>query len=189
MMNLVTWFDIIVIALVVILGIKGLINGFVKEIFGLIGLIGGVVVASRNATLVGGLISDHIYKLNESSSFFFGFLATLVIFWVVCLVAGNLVSKMLTFSGLGFLDRILGFFIGSAKIFLVFAIFAAIISNINILSQKIEPYFDGSKVYPLLLSSGKFIMNVDINQTKQEILDMTGTDNNVSDTNESIKEK
>ncbi|MFW5625078.1 MAG: CvpA family protein, partial [Campylobacter hyointestinalis] len=116
-------------------------------------------------------------------------LATLVIFWVVCLVAGNLVSKMLTFSGLGFLDRILGFFIGSAKIFLVFAIFAAIISNINILSQKIEPYFDGSKVYPLLLSSGKFIMNVDINQTKQEILDMTGTDNNVSDTNESIKEK
>ena len=47
MMDLVTWFDIIVIALVLILGVKGIINGLIKETFGLIGLIGGLVVASR----------------------------------------------------------------------------------------------------------------------------------------------
>ncbi|ALV24851.1 putative membrane protein, CvpA family [Campylobacter iguaniorum] len=179
-MDLITWFDIIVIALVVILGIKGIINGLVKEVFGLIGLIGGVIIASRNANLVGQLISDNIYKLSESSSFFFGFLATLVIFWLLCLLVGNLFSKMLSMSGFGFIDKILGFFVGSAKIFLVFSIFAAIVSNISILSQKVEPYFENSKVYPVLLASGKFIMNVDLNKTKQEVeqrLDIP-TDNN-----------
>ena len=35
-MDFITWFDIIVIAVVVILGIKGVINGLIKEIFGLI---------------------------------------------------------------------------------------------------------------------------------------------------------
>lgn len=46
-MDFVTWFDIIVIALVLILGIKGILNGLIKEVFGLIGLIGGLIVASR----------------------------------------------------------------------------------------------------------------------------------------------
>ena len=31
------------------------------------------------------------------------------------------------------------------------------------MSEKFEPYFEKSKVYPLLLASGKFIMNLDIN--------------------------
>ncbi|QQF51918.1 CvpA family protein [Campylobacter fetus] len=188
-MNFVTWFDIIVIALVVILGIKGIINGLVKEIFGLIGLIGGVIIASRNAQSVGDLISSNIYQLNDSSSFFFGFLATLILFWFVCLIAGNIFSKMLSLSGLGFLDRILGFFIGSAKIFLVFAIFCAIISNISVLSQKIEPYFENSKVYPVLLASGKFIMNIDLNRTKQDVIDKFDNEPMSVDSNETNSTK
>ena len=42
-MDLVTWFDIIIIALVLMLGIKGILNGLIKEAFGLIGLIGGLI--------------------------------------------------------------------------------------------------------------------------------------------------
>ena len=34
MMDLVTWFDIIIIALVLMLGVKGIINGLIKETFG-----------------------------------------------------------------------------------------------------------------------------------------------------------
>ena len=64
-MDFITWFDIIVIAVVVILGIKGVINGLIKEIFGLIGIIGGVIVASRNANLVGEQISLYLYQLSD----------------------------------------------------------------------------------------------------------------------------
>lgn len=168
-MDFITWFDIIIIAVVIILGIKGIINGLIKEIFGLIGIIGGVIIASRNANLVGDLISLYIYQLSDSAEFFFGFLLALLVFWFVCLMLGNLLSKMLKMSGLGFVDRLLGFFVGAAKIFLVLAILAAIVSKISILNQKISPFFEGSKVYPILLSAGQFIMAMDVSKVKESV--------------------
>lgn len=168
-MDFITWFDIIIIAVVIILGIKGIINGLIKEVFGLIGIIGGVIIASRNANLVGDLISLYIYQLSDSAEFFFGFLLSLLVFWFVCLMLGNLLSKMLKMSGLGFVDRLLGFFVGAAKIFLVLAILAAIVSKISILNQKISPFFEGSKVYPILLSAGQFIMAMDVSKVKESV--------------------
>ena len=146
-MDFITWFDIIIIAVVIILGIKGIINGLIKEVFGLIGIIGGVIIASRNANLVGDLISLYIYQLSDSAEFFFGFLLALLVFWFVCLMLGNLLSRMLKMSGLGFVDRLLGFFVGAAKIFLVLAILAAIASKISVLNQKISPFFDASSFF------------------------------------------
>ncbi|MCR8678532.1 MULTISPECIES: CvpA family protein [Campylobacter] len=168
-MDFITWFDIIVIAVVVILGIKGVINGLIKEVFGLIGIIGGVIVASRNASLVGEQISLYLYELSDSAEFFFGFLLTLLIFWFICLLLGNLLSKMLKMSGLGFVDRLLGFFVGAAKIFLVLAILVAIVSRISVLNQKISPYFKDSKVYPVLLAAGEFIMAMDISSVQNSL--------------------
>jgi membrane protein required for colicin V production len=168
-MDFITWFDIIIIAVVIILGIKGIINGLIKEVFGLIGIIGGVIIASRNANLVGDLISLYIYQLSDSAEFFFGFLLALLVFWFVCLMLGNLLSKMLKMSGLGFVDRLLGFFVGAAKIFLVLAILAAIASKISVLNQKISPFFEGSKVYPILLSAGQFIMAMDVSKVKESV--------------------
>lgn len=168
-MDFITWFDIIIIAVVIILGIKGIINGLIKEVFGLIGIIGGVIIASRNANLVGDLISLYIYQLSDSAEFFFGFLLALLVFWFVCLMLGNLLSKMLKMSGLGFVDRLLGFFVGAAKIFLVLAILATIVSKISVLNQKISPFFEGSKVYPILLSAGQFIMAMDVSKVKESV--------------------
>ena len=168
-MDFITWFDIIIIAVVIILGIKGIINGLIIEVFGLIGIIGGVIIASRNANLVGDLISLYIYQLSDSAEFFFGFLLALLVFWFVCLMLGNLLSKMLKMSGLGFVDRLLGFFVGAAKIFLVLAILAAIVSKISVLNQKISPFFEGSKVYPILLSAGQFIMAMDVSKVKESV--------------------
>ena len=46
-MEISAWIDIAVVAFTLILGIKGIINGLIKELFGLIGLIGGLVIATR----------------------------------------------------------------------------------------------------------------------------------------------
>lgn len=153
------WFDLILAALVLVLGIKGLMNGFIKEVFGIIGLIGGVIVASRYATEVGELVSKNVYAVQETFWFHLGFLVTLIAFWLLCLGLGYVFSKMLSMSGFSFVDRLLGFIVGSAKIFLVFAIFVFIISNIKIINEKLEPYTKNSFFYPILLQSGEFIMN------------------------------
>ena len=102
------WFDLVVISLVLILAIKGLLNGFIKELFGIIGLIGGVIVASRYAMSAGEFINNNIYAINSSSWYFFGFLLVLIVFWVVCLILGRVFAKMLSMSGFAFVDRALG---------------------------------------------------------------------------------
>ncbi len=168
-MSEIVWFDLIIVALVLVLGVKGLVNGFVKEVFGLIGLIGGVVMASRFALWAGEIISTAIYQLNESAQFFFGFLTVLILFWAACLATGSILSKALRLSGLGVIDRLLGFVAGSAKIFLVLAIFAAIVARIGVLNSKIEPYFQNSIIYPALLITGQFIMNQDYLQINNSV--------------------
>lgn len=172
-MDFITIFDLGVAALVLILGIKGVINGLIKEVFGLVGLIGGIVVASRFAKEAGELVSEKVYKLDgDSVLFFMGFLVLLIGFWLACLAIGAFLSKMVGLSGLGFLDKIGGFIIGSAKIFLAFSVLFAIISNMQTINSKIEPYFQGSKLYPMLLSSGKWIMNLDVNGIKNGVGDL-----------------
>lgn len=172
-MDFITIFDLGVAALVLILGIKGVINGLIKEVFGLVGLIGGIVVASRFAKEAGELVSEKVYKLDgDSVLFFMGFLVLLIGFWLACLAIGAFLSKMVGLSGLGFLDKIGGFIIGSAKIFLAFSVLFAIISNMQTINSKIEPYFQGSKLHPILLSSGKWIMNLDVNGIKNGVGDL-----------------
>ena len=47
------YFDIIVSVIVLFLGLKGIINGFFKELFGLLGIVAGIFVASRVGDSVG----------------------------------------------------------------------------------------------------------------------------------------
>ena len=172
MMDLVTWFDIIVIALVLMLGVKGIINGLIKETFGLIGLIGGLVVASRFSDVAESFISKNIYKFENASLLqFVAFIGLWLVFWLICLLVGKFLSKIVSVSGLGFLDRLGGFVMGSGKIFLTFSAVIAVMAGTS-LNNIIEPYAKNSNVYPLLLQTGRWITNVNIKNIKNEIDEM-----------------
>lgn len=97
------WFDAFILGFTLLLGLKGIINGLIKEIFGLLGIIGGVFIASKYATQAAEFIQSAFYKIeNQSLAGFAGFLAILIIFWIVCLLVGNFLSKLIKLSGLGF---------------------------------------------------------------------------------------
>ena len=157
-------FDLISLALVLILGIKGIINGFVKEVFGLLGIIGGIYFASRYAHEAGKMINDHIFAFNNQASLYlFGFIAVLIIFWITCIFLGYLIAQALSLSGLGMIDRLAGFVIGSMKIFLVFSVLAVTLTNIEFIKSRIEPYVAKSMMFPLFLETGKYIVKLDTN--------------------------
>lgn len=163
-------FDLIIIAFVLILGIKGIINGLIREVFGLIGIIGGIIVSTRFGLEAGNLISQKVYHIDGKEVIYFvGFLSILISFWLSSLLIGRLLSKLVSMSGLGFLDRLGGFFIGSAKIFLVISILLSVISNISVLNNKIKPYFKDSVVYPICLSAGQWILNIKNPNIKKDI--------------------
>ena len=54
-------FDGIILAITLILAIKGFFNGFLKEIAGLIGIIGGLYLASVYFHQAGMYISNHLF--------------------------------------------------------------------------------------------------------------------------------
>ena len=59
------YFDLIVTIIILFLGLKGVINGFFKEIFGLVGIIGGIFIASRVGDEVGQTLSDLIFNFQS----------------------------------------------------------------------------------------------------------------------------
>ncbi len=160
----VSMFDIISLALVLILGIKGIINGFVKEVFGLLGIIGGIYFASRYAPIAGQMINDHLFAFgNQASLYLFGFIAVLIVVWLTCIFLGYLIAQALSLSGLSMIDKLAGFAIGSMKIFLVFSVLAVTLSNIEFIKSRMEPYVAKSMMFPLFLEMGKYIVKLDTN--------------------------
>ncbi|MCH5336749.1 MAG: CvpA family protein [Campylobacter sp.] len=154
------WFDVFILGFTLLLGLKGILNGLIKEIFGLVGIIGGVFIASKYTNQAALFIQNTFYKIeNESLASFAGFLAVLIIFWILCLLIGNILSKLIKLSGLSFLDRLGGFLFGGAKVFLIFAILIFCLARINFLNEKLESFAKNSYTLNLLKRTGSYIMN------------------------------
>ena len=115
-------FDMVIIGITLILGLKGLFRGLIKEVFGIIGIIGAIFVASRVSVDIGNLIAPFLALENQTTIKLIGFVVGLIGFWIAVYVLGVIVSKIFSASGLGLFDRIFGFVFGAAKVFLIFSV-------------------------------------------------------------------
>ncbi len=166
----INYFDIVVGAIVLLLGLKGIINGFFKEMFGLIGIIGGIFIASRFGETIGQQISDLFFHFENSAAInFTGFLVTLAVFWIVMIALGSLFKKLGSASGLGMVDRIFGFIVGSGKFFLIAAVIVYAMNNINAIKTKLEPIMQNSILFPVMSEVGGYIMHLDPTEVSEEI--------------------
>lgn len=177
------YFDIIAGVIILLLGLKGIINGFFKELFGLIGIIGGIFIASRVGHEVGTYLSDLIFKFsNDSAINFTGFLVSLALFWLLMVVVGMIFQKLSKLSGLGAIDKILGFVFGSGKFFLIAAVIVFAVSNIKSLQPTMESTMQNSILYPIFVKTGGFIMKLD------PVEEMAKVQQSIDDAQESLKQ-
>jgi len=168
----INYFDIIVAVIIVLLGLKGIINGFFKELFGLIGIVGGIFVASRFGDTVGQYLSDLVFHFsNQSATSFTGFLVTLIVFWIVMIILGQIFKRLTSMSGLGIFDRILGFVFGVSKFFLIAAVIAFAVNNVKALKPTIDSASKNSLLFPILVETGGFIMKIDPSELSQHVND------------------
>lgn len=154
-------FDLIIISITLILGLKGLFRGLIKEVFGIIGIIGAIFVASRISKETGDLLAPILVLENEATIKLIGFVVALVGVWLVVYSAGLVVSKIFSASGLGIIDRILGFVFGAAKIFLIFSVIAYALYQVHSFRKVIDEKFATSIVMPHLISVGSYIIKLD----------------------------
>ena len=156
------YFDITIGAIVLILGIKGFMNGFIKEVFGLVGLVGGVYLASRLSDDASTFIDTNFIHIENTAMLkLLGFLAILTVVWFGATILGSIFSKLTSISGLGFVNRLLGFIIGGGKYFIIFALIVTALSNVTLVKDNIGKYVNNSVLYPYLLKTGASIIHLD----------------------------
>ena len=184
-------FDLIIIAITLLLGLKGLFRGFIKEVFGLLGIVGAIFVASRISKELGDLIAPILVLENEATIKLIGFIVALVVVWLVIYSAGVVVSKIFSASGLGAIDRIFGFIFGALKIFLIFAVIAYALYQVQSFKKVIDEKFANSIVMPHLLSVGSFIIKLDttaITQNLDKAVDSVKPSEVIENTKKNIEE-
>lgn len=156
------YFDIIISIIILLLAIKGFINGFIKEVFGLIGLIGGIYFASRLSDAAADFIDQNFMHLENLSLLkLIGFLAILLIIWLGATIIGSIFSRLSNATGLGFFNRLFGFIVGGGKYFLVFALITTALSNVTLVQESLTKHVEGSFLYPYLKKYGKTLINMD----------------------------
>ena len=190
------YFDITIGAIVLILGIKGFMNGFIREVFGLVRLVGGVYFASRLAPTAATFIDTNFLHL-ENTAFLklLGFLAVLIAVWLSATILGSILSKLTSASGLGFINRLFGFIAGGGKYFLIFALIVTALSNVALVKDNLEKHVQDSVLYPYLRAAGSSIINLDPKvlgletSSATEVLKEVANLNETNSTKISTKEK
>jgi len=156
------YFDVTIGAIILLLAIKGFMNGVIKEVFGLAGLIGGVYFASRLSDDAAVFIDKNFVHIENASLLkLLGFMAILIIIWLSATILGAIFSKLTSASGLGFLNRLLGFVVGGGKYFVIFALIVTALSNIAIVKEYTQKYIKDSMLYPILNEAGSTIIHID----------------------------
>ena len=156
------YFDLGAAAVILLLGLKGLFNGFFKELFGMLGIIGGIYVGSRFAEQSGTFLSDKLFHFdNHAVIIFTGFLSTLALFWIAMALIGGAFARLSTLSGLGSMDKILGFVLATSKIFLILSVTVYALGNIKIIQNSLEEVMNNSVLYPVLKQTGEMVVRID----------------------------
>lgn len=190
-MQNISTFDLIIITITLILGLKGLFRGFIKEVFGIIGIIGAIFVASRISTEVGNAIAPILAIQNEATIKLIGFATALIGFWLIIYVLGSVISKIFAASGLGIVDRIFGFLFGASKIFLIFSVIAYALYQVQSFKKIADEKFNKSLIMPHLLSVGAYIIKLDtsaITNSVDKVINSPETSKMLEETTNNIKE-
>lgn len=174
---------------------KRTFRGLIKEVFGIVGIVGAIFVASRISTEVGGLLAPILVIENQSTIKLIGFVVSLVAVWLIVYSAGVVVSKIFGAAGLGIVDRIFGLIFGMLKIFLIFSVIAYSLNQVGSFKKVIDEKFSKSFMMPHLLSVGSYIIKFDttavvnsIDKTIQNATDSSiSIQNSIEETKQSVE--
>ncbi|WP_104751133.1 CvpA family protein [Helicobacter salomonis] len=153
------YIDLILVAVILIVGIRGFYNGFIDEVAGILGIVCGVYLGSRLASDVGAWFSARVHDFHSPSvESLIGFTLVLAGVWILFLMVGVVVSKAVSFSNLGAIDKVLGFLFACAKMYLVFAFLLHGASRFSFM-KSMDTYLRAhSQLYPTMQEIASYVM-------------------------------
>jgi len=111
------YLDIILCAIIAFFAIRSTLRGAMREIFSLLSLLAGVMVSSRFYAPAATLLIPYID--NQWARTIISCSAIFILVYICINTAGWLIAKLIKFIHLSPLDRLAGFFVGTAKGYLI----------------------------------------------------------------------
>ena len=151
--------DLVVTLLVLLLGLKGLVSAFRRELLSLTAIIGAVFVASRGAPPLARWTESHLFRLaNPAMMDLAAFVLLLLAVWGGITLLGRLFVHDETSPSV--LSRALGYLLAALKYFLIFAIITAALSHTRLVQEKFAGTIHQSRLYPLLAHTGAWLIHL-----------------------------
>lgn len=129
------WMDILMLVVVAISVFFGVKRGLIKEIFALLALILGIIIASRSYAFGGGLLVRVIPSVNLSN--IIGFIVIFFLVVILLILAGRLLKELIQTVQLGWIDRIGGVAFGLFRGAVVVGVALTLINKYPILGSEI----------------------------------------------------
>ena len=141
------WLDIVIIVIIALAVFKGIHKGLISQVCSLLGIIFGVIIASRNYVSLGITISRYTHHVNISN-----ILSYIIIFSIIILifsVIGTILTKIIgALPGLGMLNSLLGGIIGFLEAGFVIGIVLILLTKYPVLGlddvvmkSRLSPFF------------------------------------------------
>jgi len=141
------WLDIGISIILCVFFITGLLRGFVRQVFSIFAIGGGIFIAAMFFDLLGNIIIENKLILNASVANIIGFISILLVVYLVIHLVGWLILKLIGTLRLSWVDRLGGGLLG-----ILFGVIlsAILVSSLNFFYDEKDPAFRNSTTYPYL---------------------------------------
>ena len=141
------WLDITITTVFTIFLIIGLLRGLVRQVFAILAIGGGIIIATMFYDLVGSLLISSEIVINNSIANILGFVFTLIISYLIIFLIGYLVLKLIGTLNLNWADRLGGGVLGGIFGIVICIIF---VSCLTFFYGEKDPIFKNSVTTPYL---------------------------------------
>ena len=161
--------DIIITALVLFLAIKGLMNGFSKELLNFITIVGGIALAANfNTTVVNLINKQHIVPtITDSYSKIIGFIIIIVAVWMIVSVISSIISRFGS-DTISPISRIFGYIVSASRYFVIFALIIFGVNQSEFFKNEAKKLKTDTKLFVPMTKIGSTILNIDLNRTVKD---------------------
>jgi len=180
--------DIVIVGLVAFLAIKGLVNGFLKELLNFVTIVAGVVLAARYNTTVIQYVNEQnlIPQIPNEFAKIAGFVLIILAVWLIIGLISSIITK-LTSSPSGFLSRLFGYILSAARYVFIFSLIIFGVSKADFFKESATKFKAEAQLFKPMAEIGAQILNVDLNDTATENNTTSANGINTSDINLTIK--
>ncbi|CAA6803514.1 MAG: Unknown protein [uncultured Sulfurovum sp.] len=166
--------DIVIVGLIAFLAIKGLVNGFSKELLNFITIVAGVVLAARYNIKVVQFINEQnlLPQIPEEFAKIAGFVLILSSIWLLIAFISSIITN-LTSGPSGFLSRLLGYILSVARYLFIFSLIIFGVSQSEFFKKSATKFKSETQLFQPMTEIGAKILNIELNTS-------TLKDNNIT---------